>query len=368
MAENKELGLDSLKGVDWLNESAPAPQEISEEVVEMPTTESEESSAKAEPQEAPATEVEEPLAEVSEPVDAPEETVEEPTAAPVEQTDDEPGVIQTLTQRLGYEVEGDFSDDYDGLEQYTTAVANKIAEEQLGNIFEQYPDVREYFQYRSNNGDPLKYFQAQQAEIDYSSLTVDDNVAVQRRVVQDGMRTQGFGDEEITKMLDAYEDAGILKDNADVYLNHLQRNQATQKQQLLEQQELQANEQRAQAEQYWQQVSKTVESGELKGMKIPQRQRKQFYDWMTLPVDQKGATQRDLDRNQLDTETALALEYLIYQGFDLNKLSSNIAKTKTTQSLKAKLQSSPSASTRMKSRSKSTVTKAAPLPSLRDLL
>jgi len=368
MAENKELGLDSLKGVDWLNDSAPAPVETP---AETSVENSEEPSVNEEPQVAaesateeeqtPVNTPEESVAEEAEQASALEESAEEPTS-------DEPGVIETLTQRLGYQVEGDFSDDYDGLEKYTSAVANKIAEEQLGNIFEQYPDVREYFQYRSNNGDPLKYFQAQQAQLDYSGMAVDDNVAVQRRVVQDGMRTQGFGDEEITKMLDAYEDAGILKDNAEVYLGHLKRNQAQEKEQLLAQQEQQAATQRAEAEQYWQQVSKTVDSGELKGLQIPQRQRKQFYDWMTLPVDQKGSTQRDHDRSKLDTETALALEYLIYQGFDLNKLTRNIAKTKTTQSLKAKLQSSPSASTRMKSRSKSTVTKGTPLPSLRDLL
>ncbi len=368
MAESKELGLDSLKGVDWLNDSAPAPPAPPESSAEVPAENLEESSVMEQPEVAPDTQVQEPVAEVEEPVDAPEEPVEPIAAAPPAEAEEEPGVIQTLTQRLGYEVEGDFSDDYDGLEKYTAAVASKIAEEQLGNIFNQYPDVREYFQYRSNNGDPLKYFQAQQAEMDYGAMAVDDNVATQRRVVQDGMRSQGFGDEDISKMMDAYEDAGILKDNAEVYLGHLQRNQTAQKQTLLQQQEAQAAQQRAEAEQYWQQVSKTVDSGELKGLQIPQRQRKQFYDWMTLPVDQKGATQRDVDRSQLDTETALALEYLIYQGFDLTKLSRNVAKTKTTQSLKAKLQSSPSASTRMKSRSKSTVTKASPLPSLRDLL
>jgi hypothetical protein len=359
MAEQKELGLDSLKGVDWLNDQAPAP-EVESTPTEEPQPEVTEESVV---EEAPAQEVEQQV-ETPEP----EAPAEEPQSAEEPAAEEEASIISTLSQRLGYEVEGEFGDDYDGLTAYTSAVAGKIAEEQLAQIFNQYPDVREYFQYRANNGDPLKYFEAQNKEMDYSSMSIDDNTAVQRRVVQDGMRTQGFGDEEIAKMLDAYEDAGILKDNAEVYLSHLQRTQATQKQQLIADQERQAEAQRAQAAQYWEEVSKTVQTGQLKGLQIPTRQRKQFYDWMTLPVDHQGTTQRDLDRAKLDTETALALEYLIYQGFDLTKLSRNVAKTKTTQSLKSKLQSAPSASTRMKSRSKSTVSKAVSLPSLRDLL
>jgi hypothetical protein len=365
MAENKELGLDSLKGVDWLNDNAPAPPETTTESEEPVETSEAEAPIEETPESEPQEEQQLEEASTGEPVSEPEEPVAE---TPVEPEEQEASIIDTLTQRLGYEVDGNFTDDYDGLEKYTSAVANKIAEEQLANIFDQYPDVREYFQYRANNGDPLKYFQAQQAELDYNSMQMDDNTAIQRRIIQDGMRLQGFDDEAITKMTDAYEDAGILKDNAEVYLQQLQRSQATRKQQLVQQQQQEAEQQRAQANQYWEGVANTINQGQLRGLQIPTRQRKQFYDWMTSPVDKKGTTQRDIDRSNLDQETALALEYLIYQGFDLKKLSQNVAKTKTTQSLKAKLQSSPSASTRMKSRSKSTVSKAVSLPSLRDLL
>jgi len=369
MAENKELGLDNLKNVNWLDENAPAPPVKEEATTEDPTQEVEPETAQAAPE--TTEESLEPVSEdttVEEPESAEEPQEETTNSEPAEAPEAEMSVIDTLSQRLGYEVEGDFSDDYDGLEKYTSAVASKIAEEQLSGIFEQYPDVREYFNYRANNGDPLKYFQAQQAEIDYQSMQVDENPAIQRRIIQDGMRMQGFTDDAISKMSDAYEDAGILKDNAEVYLEQLQKSQSTRKQQLLEQQQMQAEEQRKAASEYWSGVAKTVETGQLKGLQIPTRQRKQFYDWMTSPVDKSGTTQRDIDRSKLDQETALALEYLIYQGFDLNKLSQNVANTKKTQSLKAKLKSAPSASTRMKSRSKSTVSKAVSLPSLRDLL
>lgn len=367
MAENKSLGIENLGSVDWLNDSSPAPEQ-------------------AETQTPEATEAPEPVAETEEVVEeattevTPEETPEvedfdgdddvvaDDTQDAVEEQVAEASMFATLSQKLGYEIEGEFSEDYDGLAEYTTAVGQQIANEQLQKIFEAYPDVAEYFQYRSNNGDPLKYFEAQQAELDYNNITVDDNVAVQKRVVIDGMRQAGFGDEEISDMVDDLEDTGLLKKQAERYLGRLQATQATRKEQLLKQQEIQAAEQRAQAEAYWAEVQETINTGNLKGLQIPQRQRGKFYDWMTTPVNSQGHTQRDLDRQNIDQETALAVEYLLYQGFDLKKLATSAAATQKVSSLKSKLSSAPSAGSRLKSRTKSGTTKANSIPSLKDLL
>ena len=372
MAENKGLGIENLGSIDWLNDNSPAPE--AEETQQTEATEAPEPVAETESVEEPTTEV---------PTESPEDVTEdveestdddvvadEPVAAPVQEEEQEPeaGIIATLGAKLGYEVEGEFSEDYDGLAEYTNAVAGQIANEQLEKIFAAYPDVKEYFEYRANNGDPIRYFEAQQAEMDYNSLTVDDNVAVQKRVVIDGMRQQGFGDEDIQRMVESYEDAGILKDNAQIYLTRLQATQATQKEQLLVQQQQEAERQRAEADAYWKSVQETIATGSLKGMAIPQRQRAKFYDWMTTPVADNGATQRDIDRQNIDQETALAVEYLLYQGFDLKKLASNAAATKKVSSLKSKLAAAPSAGSRMKSRTKSGTTKANTIPSLKDLL
>lgn len=373
MAENKGLGIDNLGSVDWLNDnSAPTPQaeetqtEQATEATE-PVAETAEVEAGEPTTEAPTEETNDaPEAEVEETV---EEVVDEP-AAPVADSAqaDDAGMFATLGAKLGYEIEGDFSEDYDGLANYTNAVGQQIANEQLEKIFAAMPDVQEYFNYRANNGDPIKYFEAQRAELDYTNLNIDDNVAVQKRVVIDALAQQGFADEDVTRMVESYEDAGILKDNASIYLNQLQRNQSTQKERLLAQQQEQAAQQRQEAEAYWNNVQQTINAGNLKGMSIPTRQRGKFYEWMTNPVAESGATQRDIDRQNIDQETALAVEYLLYQGFDLKKLASNAASTQKVSSLKSKLTASPSAGSRMKSRTKSGTTKANTIPSLKDLL
>ena len=368
MTDSKGLGIGDLGSVDWLNDSSPAPEaaetqseqtaepteaapETTEEVAEEPTTEV--------PTEETTDEVEEVEAE-----EAADSFDTEPTQ---EVEADEAGMFATLGAKLGYEVDGDFSEDYDGLAAYTTAVGEQIAKEQLEKIFASMPDVQEYFEYRANNGDPLKYFEAQQAEMDYGNVDLN-NEAIQKRVVIDGMRQQGFTDEDITRMVESYEDAGILADNAGIYLKQLQATQGQRKEQLLAQQQQQAAQQRAEAEAYWNSVHETINAGSLKGMQIPQRQRGKFYEWMTTPVTDQGYTQRDLDRQNIDQETALAVEYLLYQGFDLKKLAGNAAATQKVSSLKSKLSSAPSAGSRMKSRTKSGTTKPNGLPSLKDLL
>ena len=364
MAETKSLGIENLGSVDWLNDNSPEPQ-AAEEAQQEEATEASEPVAETE-------EVQEEAPEVTT-EDSSEEVVEDiqedaPALDPVEEPAAEASMFSTLSEKLGYEVEGEFAEDYDGLANYTTAVAEQIANERMQKIFAQYPDVGEYFNYRSNNGDPIKYFEAQQAELDYNGLQIDDNVAVQKRVVIDGMKQAGFSGEDISEMVDDLEDSGLLKKQSERYLTRLQATQSTRKEQLLAQQAEQAQTQKAEAEAYWSSVQETISTGNLKGLSIPQRTRGKFYDWMTNPINEQGATQRDLDRQNIDQETALAVEYLLYQGFDLRKLATSAAATQKVSNLKSKLSSAPSAGSRLKSCTKSGTTKANSIPSLKDLL
>jgi hypothetical protein len=84
-------------------------------------------------------------------------------------------------------------------------------------------------------------------------------------------------------------------------------------------------------------------------------------------VTKDGRTQRDLDHSQAEIETKLAIDYMMYKGFDLSKLIANNTKTEKARSLRSKLSKSTSSNTRMKN-SKPGYTKAQKLPDLKDLL
>ena len=70
---------------------------------------------------------------------------------------------------------------------------------------------------------------------------------------------------------------------------------------------------------------------------------------MAAPVDAQGRSQRLIDREKMDQESILAMEFLIYKGLDISKLVNTKATTRQAVNLKAKLKSNTqTAARRMK--------------------
>jgi hypothetical protein len=70
---------------------------------------------------------------------------------------------------------------------------------------------------------------------------------------------------------------------------------------------------------------------------------------MATPVDKNGRSQRLVDRQKMDQESILAMEFLVYKGLDLSKLINTKATTRQAVNLKTKLKASTqTASRRMK--------------------
>ena len=362
MNKEESLDLSQVSVANLLNADAPS---------SIPTPEVEESE-----QEAPAVEestekpVETEAAETSEPVaEVAQETVEsEPASGDTPQAE-ELGVIDTLRQKFGYEVQGEYGEDYDGVVDFTTQVANEMAKEQLDTVFGQFPDVEQYLQFRYNGGDPKKYFQATSPEVDFSAVELsEDDISMQRLVVQEHLSKQGYTSEEVAETVQEYIDAGILHRQANRSLTKLQAYQEKQAAQLIERQKADAEQRQSQLQEQWGTIKTTIDKGTLRTFEIPKADKNKFYSWMSEAVDNQGRTQRLLDREQMDLETQLAIEYLAWKKFDLSKLVSATQNTKKAQNLKAKLQQTQTASRRMKGGTNSAQKAPQKLPSLKDLL
>ena len=165
---NKEENLDLSKVTvsDLLNDKKipdstdPKPEPVVEKVEETVEA-TEETGSTQEVQEETQSEesVEEPV------INATEEPVAENSES---EEDSEPTIIQSLKDRLGYEIDGEFGDDYDGIIGLTKAAATKMAEEQFESVFSSFPDIQEYLNYRVSGGDPEKYFKVAAKEIDFN--------------------------------------------------------------------------------------------------------------------------------------------------------------------------------------------------------
>jgi hypothetical protein len=360
MSEEKSLDLSQVSVANLLNNEAPTA--IPEpEVEEAPETVEEDPAAEV--AEEVVAEAEESSVEEAETPDAVESAQEEPA-----DTEDDPSVIEVLRSKMGYEVEGEFAEDYDGVAKFAGAVAEEIAKEQLDTVFSQFPDVEQYLQYRYNGGDPKQYFQATAPVVDYSAVEItDENVSIQRAVVQEFLQRSGYTGEEVTETVQEYLDAGILQRQANRSLGKLQQMQEKEAVEVVAKQKAEAEQHREQVQNQWTSIKGTIDKGSVKGFEIPTSDRKKFYSWMSEAVDKQGRTQRLVDREQMDMETQVAMEYLLWKKFDLNKLVSSTKNTKKAQNLKQKLQQKQPASQRMKG-GKSSFKAPKKLPSLKDLL
>jgi DNA-binding transcriptional MerR regulator len=352
---SKEDNLDLSKiSVSALLDDQPTPAaESTEETPE--TTEAVET-------ETPTTDetVEETTEETSEEIqeddteaEAPNDNLQEAADALESETEteeEEATIISTLKERMGYDIEGEFADDYDGIANLTKAMAEKIAEEQFQSVFQSFPDIQEYLNYRVSGGDPDKFFKVAAKEIDFGKLQLNkDDKGMQRKVVESFMQMQGFEPEEISEAIQDYEDAGLLLKNSERAVKKLAAHQVKEKESLVKQQQQQAQETARQTQETWGQIGSIINKGRLRDFTIPESDKKRFYSWMATPVDNQGRSQRLIDREKLDQESILAMEYLMYKGLDISKLVSAKVNTKQAASLKAKLKSSkPTASRRMK--------------------
>ncbi len=284
-----------------------------------------------------------------------------------EDEDSEDSVIAELTKHLGIELpEGEkFEDSVEGLKKFMETASEQIAYAQLQSVFEAVPDVQEYMNYRLNGGDPEQYLSAVKST-DYSSVEIkEENVSVQKQVIREDLKRQGFEDEEINEVLEDYEETGLLYKHSQKSQKRLVNQDKKRKEQMLEEQKAAAEEQRKKNAETWQKVQDTIQKGELQGVVIPKTERRKFFDWMSKPIDQQGNTARSKARGEMDMDTMLALEYLLYKKMNLNDLVTRKANTQNAQSLKDRLKTNGTSKRLPNSRTKAQ--RSTKLPDLKDL-
>ncbi len=100
----------------------------------------------------------------------------------------------------------------------------------------------------------------------------------------------------------------------------------------------QALEQQRQQE-FWEDIANRIDSGnEFAGIRIPDREKAKFFDYISAPVDKSGRTRRDVDYAQSNVEVKLALDYLMYKGLKIEDIINTKAKTISTKNLRDKIQ------------------------------
>jgi len=285
-------------------------------------------------------EVEKPTNELE---DIEEEGQEEEEENVVEESEDseegESTVISEVLSKLGYELEGEYEDTSEGLADMTKEVASKMADDRIDEVLEAFPLVKQHLDYVLSGGESENFMQAHDPNLDYNKIELaQDDVRSQKAILSDYFKQKGHDKDFIQEMLGDYEDSGKLHSKADQAREALGKVQTKQKEQMLVEQKGMVQKQQAEQQEFWNDVSNTIqESKEFKGLQVPEKEKAKFFNYLSKPVSNEGYTQRDVDHSEADMEMKLAIDYLMYKGFNLKNIITTKAKTQATQSLRQKI-------------------------------
>lgn len=254
---------------------------------------------------------------------------------------DSSSVAFSIAQALGYELENEYEDSEEGLVELTKDIAQNIAEDQLQELFGQYPLLQQHMEFLLAGGESEKFFEAYNPNSDYATFEISrDDLRSQKGFVAEYFRNKGHDEEFVKEMIEEFEDSGKLYDKALVAQRHLAAVQEKTRAQLIEDQKRQQAEIAAQQEEFWEDVATTISTGnEFAGIRIPDREKARFFEYISEPADQSGRTQRDVDYANADLEVKLAIDYLMYKGMNLSDIIQTKAKTESVKSLRDKIQS-----------------------------
>tara|TARA_R110000787_G_scaffold16084_2_gene49216 strand:+ start:878 stop:1975 length:1098 start_codon:yes stop_codon:yes gene_type:complete len=336
MNPNDKIQLDDITFDDVIagdGLSVPSPVEELELPVEKEETTSELEDITEEVEEQEEVEVEEK--EVKEKIAAKDEVSDD-----VEQEESEDStVVSEVLSKLGYDVDNEYEDTSDGLVEMTKDVASQMADDRIDEVLEAFPLVKKHLEYVLAGGDSQNFMSVYDPNLDYNTMDLaQDDTRSQKAILSDYFSQKGHDKTFITEMLGDYEDSGKLHAKAEQAKNALGKVQASQKEQLLVSQKQKIAEQQKEQQGFWDNVSNTIQdSKEFAGLQVPEKEKSKFFNYLSKPVDKNGYTQRDVDHSQADMEVKLAIDYLMYKGFNLHEIINTKAKTKATKSLRDKI-------------------------------
>ena len=284
------------------------------------------------------------LDDIEETVEEENEQEEDSPEQEVDETDDEDEessdtVVSEVLSKLGYEAESEYDDTAEGLAAMTKDIASQIADDRIDEVLEAFPLVKEHLQYVMNGGESQNFMQAHDPNLDYNKFELSqDDVRSQKAILSDYFTTKGHDKEFIKEMVNDYSDSGKLHSKAEAARQALGKVQEQSKSQMVEQQQQQLEEKHQKQQEFWDDVSQTIkDSNEFAGLSVPEKEKNKFFNWLSKPVNDNGYTQRDIAHSEATMEMRLAVDYLMYNGFNLNEIVKTKAKTQATRSLRDKI-------------------------------
>mgnify|MGYP003108751816 CR=1 FL=1 len=249
-------------------------------------------------------------------------------------------VVSEVMSNLGFDLGDDtYDDNVDGLTKLTKDVGDKIAQEHMKELFEEFPLVKEHLEYVIAGGQSQNFMQAYDPKLDFARIKLSDkDTATQKMLVSKYFKEKGHDEGFVNELIEDYEDGGKLMSKAQLAQKALVNSQKVERAKLVQQQKQEHQQQRQQQKKFWDDVYETIDtSKEFSGIVIPQNEKNKFFKYLTTPVRGDGTTKRDIDHTESSIQTKLAIDYLMFKGFKLDDVIKNKVKTSKAKDLRSRI-------------------------------
>ena len=205
------------------------------------------------------------------------------------------GFFEVLSEKLGWSIDED--DDVPQTAEDLVKYFQDIIEEESKPSYAN-DEVARLDEYVKSGGDIKTYLKID-AELNLDEIEIEDDETNQKLVVKEFLKEKGFNEKSIEKKLQKYADAGLLEDEAEDALEALKEIKEQKKEQLLADQKKQSEEQGKRQQEFFNTVVSEIKGlDNIRGIKIPEKDKKTLMDYMFKP-DSDGITkyQKDYAKN-----------------------------------------------------------------------
>ena len=205
------------------------------------------------------------------------------------------GFFEVLSEKLGWSIDED--DEVPQTAEDLVKYFQDIIEEESKPSYAN-DEVARLDEYVKSGGDIKTYLKID-AELNLDEIEIEDDETNQKLVVKEFLKEKGFNAKSIEKKLQKYADAGLLEDEAEDALEALKEIKEQKKEQLLADQKKQSEEQGKRQQEFFNTVVSEIKGlDNIRGIKIPEKDKKTLMDYMFKP-DSDGITkyQKDYAKN-----------------------------------------------------------------------
>lgn len=245
-------------------------------------------------------------------------------------------IVEYLDEEGILEYSNDLKDLEDNPELLAVSINKKI-ESGIDNYKESLPEVvADLVSFIELGGDPSKYLESLYRPIDPNELDLGQE-ADQELVVREYLKAQEFDAKDIDELIESYKDGLVLEKQAKVASKKLESIYSKQTEQLVKQQEAIVEENRKKSTEYIESIKSTINTSKsLAGLEIPDKEKKDFSEYLLKVNPKTNMTKYQEDLAQDYVKNSVELAYLKFKKYDFTKAKQE-GKSDATKEMKNKI-------------------------------